>query len=159
MIVFAQHNIIKDAPFTRLDLLCCRNVMIYLTTELQKKIIPIFHYSLNNKGIMFMGPAETIGGFTELFSSIDPKWKLFERKDGSAALNKMIDFPFHVAKQPATLLRTYDNEKSTINKKSSVADTFNKILLENFTPNSLLINDKGDILYTNGKTGSYLQLP
>ncbi|MGV3508272.1 MAG: CheR family methyltransferase, partial [Sphingobacteriaceae bacterium] len=60
MIVFAQHNLIKDAPFTRLDLLSCRNVMIYLTAELQKKIIPIFHYSLNTKGILFQGPAETV---------------------------------------------------------------------------------------------------
>jgi two-component system, chemotaxis family, CheB/CheR fusion protein len=157
MIVFAQHNLIKDAPFTRLDLLCCRNVMIYLTAELQKKIIPIFHYSLNNKGIMFMGPAETIGGFTELFTPVDPKWKLFERKEGSESLNKMIDFPFHVARQPA-YLRFDETEKPSFNK-TSVADTFNKILLENFTPNSMLINDKGDILYSNGKAGSFLQLP
>lgn len=157
MIVFAQHNLIKDAPFTRLDLLCCRNVMIYLTAELQKKIIPIFHYSLNNKGIMFMGPAETIGGFTEFFTPIDPKWKLFERKEGSESLNKMIDFPFHVARQPA-YLRFDETEKPSFNK-TSVADTFNKILLENFTPNSMLINEKGDILYSNGKAGSFLQLP
>jgi two-component system CheB/CheR fusion protein len=157
MIVFAQHNLIKDAPFTRLDLLCCRNVMIYLTMELQKKIIPIFHYSLNEKGIMFMGPAETIGGFTELFIPIDPKWKIFERKEGNTSLNKMIDFPFHVARQPAAMLRMEETEKTS--SKASIADTFNKILLENFTPTSILINDKGDILYTNGKAGNYLQLP
>jgi len=157
MIVFAQHNLIKDAPFTRLDLLCCRNLMIYLTAELQRKIIPIFHYSLNEKGIMFMGPAETIGGFTELFSPTDPKWKIFERKEGSTGLNKMIDFPFHVAKQPATMLRNEEVER--ISAKVSVSETFNKILLENFTPTSILVNEKGDILYTNGKTGNYLQLP
>ena len=156
-IVFAQHNLIKDAPFTRLDLLCCRNVMIYLTTELQRKIIPIFHYSLNPKGIMFMGPAETIGGFTELFTPIDPKWKIFERKEGSAAFNKMIDFPFHVAKQPLHLAQNHQNEKNP--SKLSLSDSFNRILLENFTPSSILINEKGDILYTNGKTGNYLQLP
>lgn len=157
MVVFAQHNLIKDAPFTRLDLLCCRNVMIYLTTELQRKIIPIFHYSLNERGIMFMGPAETIGGFTELFAPTDPKWKIFERKEGNTGLNRMIDFPFHVAKQPAAILRAEEFDKLT--SKVSVADTFNKILLENFTPTSVLINEKGDILYSNGKTGHYLQLP
>jgi two-component system CheB/CheR fusion protein len=158
MIVFAQHNLIKDAPFTRLDLLCCRNVMIYLTTELQKKIIPIFHYALNVNGVMFMGPAETIGGFTEMFMSVDPKWKIYERKEGSALVGRMIDFPFHVAKQyPLNTMKIDDMEKQI--SKRSVADTFNRILLENFTPSSVLVNEKGDILYTNGKTGRYLELP
>jgi two-component system CheB/CheR fusion protein len=157
MIVFAQHNLIKDAPFTRLDLICCRNVMIYLTTELQRKIIPIFHYSLNAKGMMFMGPAETIGGFTEMFVNTDPKWKIFERKEGSVTVNKMIDFPFNVAKQPLSMSRHEDVERTY--NKISVADAFNRILLENFTPASVLINEKGDILYSNGKTGRYLELP
>jgi len=157
MIVFAQHNLIKDAPFTKLDLLCCRNVMIYLTTELQKKIIPVFHYSLRNKGIMFLGPAETIGGFTDMFVAIDPKWKIFEGKEGKTALNKMIDFPFHVARQPTSILRIEDHEK--MSPKLPVVEAYQKILLDNYTPASVLINEKGDILFTNGKTGRYLELP
>jgi two-component system CheB/CheR fusion protein len=157
MIVFAQHNLIKDAPFTRLDLLCCRNVMIYLNTELQKKIMPIFHYSLNPAGIMFMGPAETIGGFTDMFLPIDPKWKIFQRKQGNVSLNKMIDFPFNVARQTPNNIKMADTERT--GNKRTVGDTFNRILLENFTPTSVLINDKGDILYSNGKTGKYLELP
>jgi len=157
MIVFAQHNLIKDAPFTRLDLLCCRNVMIYLTSELQKKIIPVFHYSLNPQGILFMGPAETIGGFTDMFAPIDPKWKLFERKDGGFNSGKMMDFPFHVSRLSNNALKKDDGEKST--GKKAMADTFNKILLDNFTPASILVNEKGDILYINGKTGRYLELP
>ncbi|CAM3630131.1 CheR family methyltransferase [Mucilaginibacter galii] len=157
MIVFAQHNLIKDAPFTKLDLLCCRNVMIYLTTELQKKIIPVFHYALRNKGLMFLGPAETIGGFTDMFVSVEPKWKIFEAKEGKPAINKMIDFPFHVARQPTSILRIEDNEKSM--PKLPIVEAYNKILLEYYTPASVLINDKGDILFTNGKTGRYLELP
>jgi two-component system CheB/CheR fusion protein len=157
MIVFAQHNFIKDAPFTRLDLLCCRNVMIYLTSELQKKIIPVFHYSINPQGILFMGPAETIGGFTSMFTAIDPKWKLFERKEGGFNTGKMIDFPFNVSRLSNNVLKNNDSEKLT--GKRAMADTFNKILLENFTPASVLVNEKGDILYINGKTGRYLELP
>ena len=157
MIVFAQHNLIKDAPFTRVDLISCRNVMIYLTGELQKRIIPIFHYSLSAKGIMFMGPAETIGGFTDLFVAIDPKWKIFERKDGSPSSSKTIDFPFHVAKHPVSMLRMEETQKPST--RISVADNFNKILLESFTPTAFLINEKGDILYTNGKSSNYMQLP
>jgi len=157
MIVFAQHNLIKDAPFTKLDLLCCRNVMIYLTTELQKKIIPVFHYSLRSKGIMFLGPAESIGGFTDMFVSIDPKWKVFECKDGGHTIKKMIDFPFHVARQPSSILRIEDHEKAT--PKIPMVEAYNKVLLENYTPASVLINERGDILFTNGKTGRYLELP
>jgi two-component system CheB/CheR fusion protein len=157
MIVFAQHNLIKDAPFTKLDLLCCRNVMIYLTTELQKKIFPVFHYSLRAKGLMFLGPAETIGGFTDMFMPVDPKWKLFEAKEGKLATSKMIDFPFHVARQPSSILRIEDSERPA--PKLPVVEAYNKILLEHYTPASVLINDKGDILFTNGKTGRYLELP
>ncbi|SDE96091.1 two-component system, chemotaxis family, CheB/CheR fusion protein [Mucilaginibacter pineti] len=158
MIVFAQHNLIKDAPFTRLDLLSCRNVMIYLTTELQRKIIPVFHYAIIPHGLMFMGPAETIGGFTDMFTSVDPKWKIYERKEGSASVGRMIDFPFNVSRHlPAAGIKLDDLDK--IATKRSVADTFNKILLENFTPAAVLVNEKGDILYSNGKTGRFLELP
>lgn len=156
MIVFAQHNIIKDAPFTRLDLLTCRNLMIYLGMELQKKLIPIFHYSLNPKGILLLGPAETIGGFSDMFHPVQPKWKLFERKEGPATMNRMLDFPFHISTHGVHALRTDLSDRST--KKTSLHDTFIKILLENYTPASLLINEKGDILYINGKTGRYLEL-
>jgi two-component system CheB/CheR fusion protein len=156
MIVFAQHNLIKDAPFTRLDLLCCRNVMIYLTTELQKKIIPVFHYSLIPNAIMFMGPAETIGGFTDMFRAIEPKWKLFERKEGEPN-SRITDFPFHISKPQTKTIRVEDLGH-TGNKKSA-EDVFNRLLLENFAPASVLINERGDILYSNGKTGKYLELP
>lgn len=81
MLVFVQHNLIKDAPFIKLDLLCCRNVLIYFSAELQKMLLPLFHYSLNDLGILFLGPAESVGVFNDSFDVIDPKWKLFERKE------------------------------------------------------------------------------
>jgi chemotaxis methyl-accepting protein methylase len=87
MIVFAQHNLIKDAPFTRLDLLCVRNVMIYFNAELQKKIMPILHYALNNQGILFTGMAENISGLADIFTPIDDKWKIFERKEKAITIN------------------------------------------------------------------------
>ena len=156
MIVFAQHNLIKDAPFTRLDLLCCRNVMIYLTAELQKKIIPVFHYSLNVGGLLFLGPAESVSGFNDIFNHVDSKWKLFEKKDGVSALGKMLDFPFHVANHSNKQFKVELQGKPSL--KDTVSDTFNKILLNNYTPPSLLLNEKGEILYINGKTGKFLQL-
>lgn len=155
MIVFAQHNLIKDAPFTRLDLLCCRNVMIYLTTELQKKIIPVFHYSLQPNGILFLGPAESVGTYNDIFNSLDSKWKIFERKEGVTTIGKILDFPFHIANQDK-LNKTDLSNKASV--KNPIAENFNKVLLENYTPASLLLNDKGEILYINGKTNRFIQL-
>jgi two-component system, chemotaxis family, CheB/CheR fusion protein len=80
MLLFAAQNLIKDPPFTKLDLLSCRNLLIYLDTELQKKLLPIFHYSLKPDGILFLGSSETIGQATDLFSTVNKKWKLFRRK-------------------------------------------------------------------------------
>lgn len=155
LIVFAQHNLIKDAPFTRLDLLCCRNVLIYLTAELQKKIIPVFHYSLNSNGMLFLGPAESVGNFSDSFISLDNKWKFFQRKEGASSLGNMLDFPFHVSNQHTKVAKLQLPVK---NLKNPLAETFHKILLESFTPTSLLLNERGDILYINGKTGRFMQI-
>jgi two-component system CheB/CheR fusion protein len=155
LIVFAQHNLIKDAPFTRLDLLCCRNVLIYLTAELQKKIIPVFHYSLNANGILFLGPAESVGSFSDSFTSLDLKWKIFQRKEGASSVSNMLDFPFHIANQHN---KTTKLQLPAKNSRNPLAETFHKILLENFSPTSLLLNERGDILYINGQTGRFMQI-
>jgi two-component system CheB/CheR fusion protein len=156
MIVFAPHNLIKDPPFIKLDLLCCRNLLIYFTVELQRKIIPIFSYALKPEGLMLLGPAETIGGFTELFSIIDPKWKLFRRNIGSLPLSSMIDFP---AKIPDKIPLQMPEVNIPLVQKRSIADEFNRLLIDKFSPASVLVNERGDILYNNGKTGKYFELP
>lgn len=156
LIVFAQHNIIKDAPFTRLDLLSCRNLLIYLNTDLQKKVIPVFHYSLNPKGLLLLGPAETVGGFAELFQPVDAKWKLSEKKDEAPVNNRLVDFPFNISNQPGPALKPELHIKPI--KKSQVQEHFSKMLLESYTPPSVLIDEKGDILFINGKPNRYLGL-
>lgn len=155
MIVFAQHNLIKDAPFTRLDLLCCRNVMIYFSADLQKRLMPVFHYSLQPGGLMFLGPAESIGVFNEAFQAIDPKWKLFERKEGMASASRMIDFPFNISQE---VKHEKESSAKPLARGTTVADGYHKILLGKYTPSSLLVNERGDILYINGKMEKYLQL-
>jgi len=81
MVIFGEQNITKDPPFTKLDLICCRNLLIYFNTQLQKRLFPIFHYSLKPKGFLFLGTAETITGDNKLFRLMVKKWKIFERKD------------------------------------------------------------------------------
>lgn len=156
LIVFAQHNIIKDAPFTRLDLLSCRNLLIYLNTDLQKKVIPVFHYSLNTKGLLLLGPAETVGGFSDLFQPVDAKWKIMEKKEEMTTNNRLVDFPFNISNTSGTILKA---EVVKPTKKSVIQDYFSKVLLENYTPPSVLIDEKGDILFVNGKPNRYLGLP
>jgi two-component system CheB/CheR fusion protein len=155
MIVFAQHNLIKDAPFTKLDLLCCRNVMIYLNADLQKKLIPVFHYSLNEKGLLFLGPAESIGIFNDAFNILDTKWKLYERKGGISTASKVIDFPFHISSQSSKTTKVQPLKPA---EKSILAEHFHKMLLEHYSPAALLVNERGDIIYINGKMDNYLQL-
>ncbi len=95
MLVFAPQSVIKDPPFTKLDLISCRNLLIYFNTELQKKIIPIFHYSLLQNGILFLGSSETISGFVDLFSMVDKKWKIYKRRDSIYSAQPFIDFPYY----------------------------------------------------------------
>jgi two-component system CheB/CheR fusion protein len=154
MIVFAQHNLIKDAPFTRLDLLCCRNVMIYLTADLQKKLLPVFHYSLNASGLLFLGPAESVGIYNDAFVVVDSKWRLYERKEGISTVTKMIDFPFNIGNQHNK--RDHEAVERPQNK-GVITDAFQKVLLDQYTPSAILINEKGEILYINGKIDQYLQ--
>ena len=92
MVIFAPQNIIMDPPFTKLDILSCRNLLIYLTPELQKKLLPLFHYSLNPGGFLFLGNAETIGDFTDLFAPLEGKARLYRRLD-SALRAEPVEFP------------------------------------------------------------------
>ena len=83
MVIFAPQNLIMDPPFTKMDILSCRNLLIYLTPELQKKLLPLFHYSLNPGGVLFLGNAETIGEFTDFFAPLDDKARLYRRSESS----------------------------------------------------------------------------
>ena len=152
MVVFAPQNIIMDPPFIKLDMLCCRNLLIYFSTELQKKLLPIFHYSLNSGGILFLGSSETIGEHAGLFSILDNRLKIFERKDSISSLLPMIDY------LSPTIFRASlraDNVKKDIS--AAIPDMIQRILQENYTPPAVVINENGDIIYISGRTGKYLE--
>jgi two-component system, chemotaxis family, CheB/CheR fusion protein len=80
MIIFSEQDVIKDPPFSKLDLISCRNLLIYMNANLQKKIIPLFHYALNPGGTLLMGSSETVGEFSRLFVPLDQKWKIYRRQ-------------------------------------------------------------------------------
>jgi chemotaxis methyl-accepting protein methylase/PAS domain-containing protein len=156
LVVFAPQNLIMDPPFTKLDILSCRNLLIYLTPELQKKVLPLFHYCLNPGGILFLGTAETIGSFTDLFSVSDNKWKTFRRTESASALASLTDFPSDLSFTDADKIPPPPEFKKSAER--TAPDLVQTILLENFAPSAVLINDKGDIIYVHGRTGKYLEL-
>lgn len=150
-VVFATQNIIKDAPFTRLDLLSCRNLLIYLESELQNKLFPLFHFSLNPGGVLFLGSAETIGQFTDLFAGLDRKWKFYQRRESAAAARR-VDFT-----NITGIHKLFASPPREISREVGVAELFKKTLLTHLTPPSVLVNNQGDILSIHGRTGTYLE--
>ncbi len=150
MVIFAPHNVIMDPPFTKLDLLCCRNLLIYLSQELQKKLILLFHYALANQGVLLLGNAETTGNTGHLFTVIDNKSRLYRRIGAPFPLD--VDFPtkfFPIA----PMINDTDKPQSIANLQS-LAD---QLLLQHFSPAAVLVNTGGDILYISGRTGKYLE--
>jgi two-component system CheB/CheR fusion protein len=152
MVTFAPQSIIQDPPFTKLDILSCRNLLIYLATEMQKKLIPLFHYSLTPGGILLLGSAETIGTFTELFTPLNNKLRIFRRTD-SVLRSEPIEFPssFAAPLSDGTEIRPVPKPQPSL---QSVAD---QLVLEHYAPPALLVDDKGNILYVSGRTGKYLE--
>lgn len=153
MIVFAPQNVISDPPFTKLDILCCRNLLIYLTHEIQKKILPLFHYSLNPSGVLFLGSSETIGSLSELFSPIDNKWKIFGRKDLLHASKTAVELPV----LPVMERKKPQPQKDKKASAEKIANIAMEKMIDEFAPPTIFINDSGDILFVSGRTGKYLE--
>ena len=149
MIIFAPQNIIMDPPFTKLDLVSCRNLLIYLTPELQKKLLSIFQYSLNPGGFLFLGSAETTGSFTKLFSPLGEKSHIFRRLDPVLNADRM-DFPSASVSHQGTPLKPTKSE-------TNIQTMAEQLLLQTYSPAAVLTNDKGDIVYISGRTGKYLE--
>lgn len=155
-IVFAPHNVIMDPPFSKVDILVCRNLLIYMEQELQKKVIPLFHYSLNPGGILFLGSAETVGYYGQLFKTLDSKARLF-RHMHHAERAEYVDFPAsftHPLHDSSTLPATQGKPMTSDLNLSTICD---KLLLQYYTPAAVLTNEHGDILYISGRTGNYLE--
>jgi chemotaxis methyl-accepting protein methylase/PAS domain-containing protein len=154
-VIFTSHNIIRDAPFTKLDLLSCRNLMIYLGQELQNILLPLFHYSLNSHGMLLLGSAETIGSFSQLFVPTESKVRLFRRVNSPTPLTTLSlssKYAFSSNSTSTEKIKTMPSSSS-----SNLQHLVDQLLLKHYTPAAVLINAAGDILYINGSTGKYLE--
>lgn len=153
MVVFAQQNLIKDPPFTKLDLLSCRNLLIYLEPELQKSLLSLFHYSLNPGGVLILGSSESCGDSRILFNSIDTKLRIYRRLISAARGIRPAEFPASAPNIKTDPIKKNINVKTTDNMET-LAD---QLLLQRYAPPSILVNTEGDILYITGRTGNYLE--
>jgi two-component system CheB/CheR fusion protein len=153
MIIFAQQNIISDPPFTKLDILCCRNLLIYLNARLQQRLIPLFHYALNRDGILLLGSADTPGHFSELFSPLTTSTRLYRRADETSRQRLPTYFPTKVwaASAPGP------SETREPSMSGKIQIHVEQLLLQKYSPAAVLLNEDGDILYINGRTGAFLE--
>lgn len=155
-ILFAEHDVILDPPFTKLDMLLCRNLLIYFDTKLQQKLLPLFHYSLNPNGVLLLGNAETVGRLEDIFTPLNGKFRFYQKvgKNSGQRTFLLNSFP---------PLATFKKE-SKVSSDKSYADDANglqsaadNLLLQVFSPAAVLINKDADIVYISGHTGKYLE--
>jgi two-component system CheB/CheR fusion protein len=157
LLVFSEQDVIKDPPFSKLDLLSCRNLLIYMGGELQKKLIPLFHYALNPDGALFLGTSETIGEYGDLFSVLDRKSKLYQRKTDLHAAQRLAlgrFLPPMTAMEPALPPSVVPVAGSG---KLPLRELTEQALLQQAAQAGALVNGEGDILYLHGRTGAYLE--
>ena len=156
MVVFAVQSVIKDPPFTKLDLLSCRNLMIYLEQEQQNRLIPTFHYALKPGGVLFLSNSESIANHPHLFKPLNRKWKFYQ---GIKAASKFSLTQFETI--PMTRQDPAMPQKTPLGKvpTTSVADLSNRILLQSYAPASVTTDAKGNILYVHGDTSRFLSTP
>ncbi len=155
LLVFSEQDVIKDPPFSRMDLIACRNLLIYLGPELQKRVIPLFHYALRPGGVLILGGSESIGEFVHLFESVDRKWKIYRRRE--------VTTPRPILPESRGRDRLFPSGDSVspegaAKKKSDLRTHTEQIILRDYAPACVTVNTQGEILYIHGRAGRYLEL-
>ncbi|MEG4814044.1 chemotaxis protein CheB [Microcoleus sp. K5-D4] len=150
--VFAKQNLISDPPFSRMDLISCRNVLIYLGPPLQKKLLPIFHYGLRPAGFLLLGTSETVGDFSELFALLDKKNKIYTKKP----LSHWLSMDLTASNYPATLLNPLPLLTESLNE-IEIEKQADRIVLNHYAPVGVVINTAREILQFRGQTNAYLE--
>lgn len=154
MVIFAAQNIINDPPFTKLDMISCRNLLIYFAPALQKKMLALLHYALNPEGLLLLGSAESTGNGNDLFTPLKIKTQLYQRNDDPLSKPEL-DFPTKSFAGIPSVKQGAGNRFLPIN----LQQLMDQLLLAHYAPPAVLVNAEGDILYFSGRTGKYLEPP
>jgi two-component system, chemotaxis family, CheB/CheR fusion protein len=153
--LFSLHHVTGDPPFSRLDLVSCRNVLIYLENELKRLVLPVFHYALRPGGVLLLGPSEGLGGHDDLFAPLDAKLRIFERKDTPPRPPPRFRFSVRGALRPATP----SSRSPRPPKEPIMKTTFEQILLRELSPACAFVDAKGEVLHLSGPVGRFLEPP
>ena len=154
MCIFSAHSVIRDPPFSRIDLISCRNLLIYLGTEFQAQVIPIFHFALRESGYLFLGTSENVTQHGDLFAPVDKKQRIFQRRDNAVA---PVRFPFFTPHS-----RSFPTSRDLRHEPNAIANlrrTVESRVMERFAPAHVVVNLEGDILHFSPRTGKYLEPP
>jgi two-component system CheB/CheR fusion protein len=157
MVIFAPQNLVMDPPFTKLDLLTCRNLLIYLEAGLQKRLLPLFHYSLHPGGFLVLGSSETVGQGSELFAALPGKNRIFRRLEtlGRTQAAVFPATPVRTRVDPAEL--ALSGPAQAQEAEGNLQRVVERLLLRSFAPAAVLVTVQGDILFISGKTGRFLE--
>jgi two-component system CheB/CheR fusion protein len=150
--VFAQQNVTRDPPFSKLDLISCCNVLIYLNAALQERVIPVFHYALKPGGFLKLGPSESVGRSTNLFSVLDKKYKIYARKPGPSG---HLGFGIGAGAQTASPTRAPQQEAGW--SAAAIEREADRLILGRYAPAGVVVNAAMEIVQFRGKTGSFLE--
>jgi two-component system CheB/CheR fusion protein len=156
--VFVQHDLARDPPFSKVDVVSCRNVLIYFDSGLQKRALPTFHYALNQPGFLVLGRAESIGGFTQLFQPFDKANKIFTRTSAASTLRfAQRSEPHRPESAPGAAARSREHEVVMTVPQLDLSRRLDRLLLSRYAPPGVVVNEKMEILQFRGQTGAYLQ--
>ena len=155
-VVFAPQNVIMDPPFTKVDVVSCRNLLIYLAAEVQRKLIPLFHYCLNPGGVLFLGTAETVGAFSNMFIPLDGRTRLYRRVDQTVGALPM-DMQFAAFGRGGGVRDRDEQPLASKGVTTNVQTVVDRLLVQRFGPLGILCSTKGDVLYVSGRAGKYLE--
>ena len=157
MVMFAQHDVVLDPPFTRLDILSCRNLLIYFDATLQRRLLPLFHYSLRPGGLLLLGSSETVGSFGPLFEPVEARLRLYlRRQTASAAGPELLLRSFPPLSKP-TKEPPMAPSPTAAQDGDSLQAAADHVLLQVHAPPAVVVNAAGDIVYISGRTGKYLE--
>jgi two-component system CheB/CheR fusion protein len=157
MVLFAQHNVLLDPPFTKLDVLSCRNLMIYFDASLQRSLLPLLHYSLRPGSVLLLGSSETVGRLSNLFAAIDSKLRLYARQEKASGLSAdflMTPFPLASKTKRDPTMPSFGNFEPTGESLEAAAE---RLILQAHAPPAVVVNAAGDVVFVSGSTGKYLE--
>lgn len=154
--IFSPHSVIRDPPFSRMDLVSCRNLLIYFGPSIQSRVIPVFHYALKPGGYLFLGTSESVGQHDNLFATVDKKHRLFQAREHASP---HIRLPALIGESRSGV---FPSESAGLRKGAAgypLRQAVEAQVLERFAPPHVLVNAEGDVVYYSARTGRYLEAP